>query len=282
MADFTNNQTYTQPFFRSLRSESPQAVIDDRVSRRGDTPTFGFPTDTPKYYTLLWEHVWGSGTANSAIGSVTNTYGDATNPGRLNSFAAYRLPLPTHIIDNHEVHYDSEFNWFEILGGISRAFNAFTNWSGSFSVNNFKNVSLLSPQFRTYAYEWKLHPKNASESRMIRSIYHGIKRGMHPTRFDSKLAFRFPHVFFLGFYPNADMLPKFKPAVITSCLVDYQGNNPAPTFYRETEAPESIILRLSFLELEVWISENFRNAAARTPGSPADPFDSTDWFTIAQ
>jgi len=168
----------------------------------------------------------------------------------------------------------------EIFGGIARGLNAWATQSIGIAINNLKYVTLLAPKFRAYAYEWKLHPKNAAESQAIRDIYTGIKRGMHPSRFAGRLGFHFPNVFWLGYYPNADQLTKYKPAVITSCVIDYQGGNPTAAFFRNTEAPESIILRLSFLELEVWVSENFANATARADGQPSDPFDATDWFTV--
>lgn len=274
MANFSND-----PFFQNNRRPSPQEVISDRVSHVGSVPSYTFPSDLPKYYCLLVEHTWG-GNMQSWLdyinpSSIINN-AISIGSGNLTVHKGYRLPLPTHIIDGHEVQYDHGFNWMDMAEnaaniGTAGLYSGIKGFFG-FAMNNFKYVTLQSPQFRSYAFEWKLHPKSPEESNAIRQIYMGLKSGMHPPRKAGKLAFEFPNIFWLGFYPNADYLVKFKPAVITSCQIDYQGGNPVPTFYKNSNAPESIIMRVTFLELEVWARNDFINAGT------TDPFDAASFY----
>lgn len=255
----------TTPFFNGNNRRIPGVTIDDRASRNTRITTHGFPTDMPLYYTLIIENTW--------------TFGDVT--ATLTPFAGYRLPLPTHVIDGHEVQYDHGFNWLSALpGALASSPVGSLSAALGYTVNNFKFVTLQSPQYRSYAYEWKMAPKDYNESRNIREIYLGIKKGMHPTLTGARLSLRFPHIFWLGFYPNAGFLTKFKPAVVTSCQLDYQGGNPQPAFYKRADPgdspPESVVMRLTFLELEYWIEADLEHGKATSN----DPFNSSNWYSL--
>lgn len=260
-------------FFTGSSSSNPTKIITDRATSLNSTSTLSFPPDLPKYYTLLLEHSW---TNIFTSGSLTGS--------PISIQRGYRLPLPSHIIDGMEVQYDHSYNWVgvagnflnQVTGGLAGA--AATSLVGSlgYTVNDMKFVTLSGPQFKQYAFEWRMFPKSKDESDTIRDIYLGIKKGMAPSKEYAKLAFKFPNIFWLGFYPNAGYLFKFKPAVITSCQLDYQGGNPTPAFFSDNSAPEGIVMRLSFLELEYWHKDNFNNA-----NDSSNPFDTADWYTQA-
>lgn len=281
------------PFFSQTMASSPTRIINDRAAQNQSITSLSFPPDTPKYYTLLLENDWtnvlstkvlsglASATADSIASIFKSVFGGDTKSSSLTGNpltmkAAYRLPLPTVIIDNHEVQYDHAFNWLGAVGNLASGIATTAGGVFGYTLNNFKYVTLQSPQFRQYAFEWHMSPNNPAESSLIRSIYLGIKRGMQPPKKSNNLVFEFPRIYWLGFYPNAGFLVKFKPAVITSCQINYQGGNPSPSFYAETGAPEGIVMRISFLELEYWHQENFANAE-----NSADPFDTADWYKLS-
>ena len=74
--------------------------------------------------------------------------------------------------------------------------------------------------------------------------------------------FNFPSVFFLEYVPNENYLYKFKPAVLEAFSVDFSGSHP-PAFLRSDAVtnnqnpPESVVINAQFLELELWIRENY-------------------------
>lgn len=279
----------TRPTFNGLRTNplSAKRTIDEKVQGLSSSNIISFPTDVPKYYMLIIENQW------------LNRFGFDENyalRSRLRPERAYRLPLPNQLTDGHEINYDHNFNWLGILKnlagsatlGLGSSFGdlgrGFLGGLG-FSVNQFKMVTLEAPAFRQFSMEWKLSPRNFNESSLIRGIYLGIKRGMHPGATYGKILFHFPKIYWIGFYPNAGWLFKFKPCVIQGCQIDYQGGNPQPSFYADDvhfdpsdefsyskNPPESILLRLSFLELEYWINTDFNNAELHAP------FDSSNWF----
>ncbi len=265
------NRGYFGDGFRGS-GNTPQRVINEGIENLNTTNIEAFPPDTPKYYSMLVENNW-------FISSI----------GHLYPVKGYRLPLPTHIQDAHEVIYDHNFSWLSavggafrsgpvsgIIGGLTGAVSQGIQAGLGFAVNTFKTVTLQSPQFRTYAFEWRLFPKNKDESDRIRRIYYGIKQGMHPRKAGAGLVFTFPKIYWLAFFPNSEYLFKFKPAVISSCQIDYQGGAGQPAFYTESGAPEGIILRLSFIELDYWVAQDFER------GGPTnnDPFNTSDWFSL--
>ena len=223
----------------------PENIISEEFAKLTSIPIIQYPPDLPKYYVLLTQSNWKFST-------------------QLQLQKAYRLPLPTRLVDAHSIQYDHNFNWLDMLKGTKLGNVIETSVEVvqglGFSVGNFKTVTIKTPDFRTFSMEWRFAPRNAQESRTIRQLYAGIKEGMHPVDLGAgSTVLQFPSVFWLGIYPNAGWLFKTKPSVITGCQIDYQGGNPQPAFYKETTAPESVVLRLTFLELEFWISSNFKN-----------------------
>jgi len=283
----TANQVITNPLFNGLRvNGNVERIVNQEQSLLSSPSFLNFPFDLPKYYFGIIEMEPGLGGTNPFWGN------------NLTVKRGYRLPLPSQLSDGYEVQYDHGFNW---LGAISSVVgindrnigNALSSVLG-FSVNNYKQVTLQAPQFRSYSFEWKLSPKNKEESERIKRIEMQIKKGMHPRQsgtvpvIGTPFVFGFPNIFLCFFFPNFEYLYNFKPAVITGIQFDYQGGNHRNIFYKETGAPESIIMRINFLEIDYWLENDFNrglfgnsdrtkifeensNPAPSTPSTPSTP-----------
>lgn len=250
----TSSQVITNPSFNGLRlNDNVERIVQAEEQRvRGGT-FLNFPFDLPKYYFGIVEFRTGWAGANPIYGQ------------NLTPIGGYRFPLPTTLTDGYEVQYDHGFNWLQFLG-LGAAERTVSQVLG-FAVNNFKQVTIQAPQFRQYSLEWKLAPRSKEESARIKEIEMKIKKGMHPVGNGyipgtniNNLVLTFPNVFQCFFMPNAEYMYNFKPAVITGFTMDYQGGNHRSIFYKESGAPESVILKLSMLEIDYWASDDFNRS----------------------
>ena len=120
--------------------------------------------------------------------------------------------------------------------------------------NNFQVIMLKGPSYKKHEMNWKLAPKSQKESddllRMIKQLNNWAAPGI-----EFKGAyFTFPKVFNISFV-GTDYLYKFKPCVCTDVSVNYTASG-VPSFFKNG-APESVNLKLSFWELEYWLSGDF-------------------------
>lgn len=202
------------------------------------------------------------------------------------------LPLPQQMVDNHGVNYEQKElqqlagstvgGFSELLGGNgSSAMSTFASGAlgvlgsvasavigGNFTdamaaqfgvaPNQFLTVMLKGPQYKKHEFSWKLSPRNEQESEAIRNIILTLNNAVAPGVFGP--LFTFPKVFQLSFSPNENLLYKFKPAVIENMSVNYAPSG-APSFYRRTEAPDAVEIRLQFLELEFWLQGQFKGTS---------------------
>jgi hypothetical protein len=212
------------------------------------------------------------------------------------------LPLPQQMVDNHGVNYEQkELGQFTggtaesisaalagsgasamasagsaifggLLSSLGSAFNQLTGSNAtdalyaSFGVapNQFLTVMLKGPQYKKHEFSWKLSPRNEQESEAIRKIILTLNNAIAPGT--AGPYFTFPKVFEIKFNPNENVLYKFKPAVIESMSVNYAPSG-APAFYRRTNAPDSVEIRLQFLELEFWLTGQFTGSSIASDGS---------------
>ena len=130
--------------------------------------------------------------------------------------------------------------------------------------NQFLTVMLKGPQYKKHEFSWKLSPRNEQESEAVRKIILTLNNAIAPGV--TGAYFTFPKVFEIKFNPNENVLYKFKPAVIESMSVNYAPSG-APAFYRRTNAPDSVELRLQFLELEFWLTGQFSGSSIASDGS---------------
>lgn len=270
--------TSTRPDQNSIFSGSTvglsdaATVINSAVLSSLGTPVVQYPTDLPKYFMQILELEPGIGTLNP----------------NLSLEKVYRLQLPSTLTDVNEVQYDHNFNWFDLLSTFGRLGNQTFSAATGLTVNTLKAVTLRAPEFRTYGFEWKFAPKSPADAAAIRQVYYGIKKGMTPDGVGVVAglvpAFQFPKIYWLAFYPNSEWLFKFKPAVVTRCEIDYLGHNQAPAFYKSATGsfgstsggpPESIVMRLGFLEMEYWIRRDYKDDVPTN-----NPYDVRNYYGI--
>jgi hypothetical protein len=152
-------------------------------------------------------------------------------------------------------------NW--ALGGSNNPATAVAGVLG-YSPNQFFTILLKGPNYKKHQFSWKFSPRNEQESRNLRLIIQKLNNYMAPGLRLSGAIFAFPQIFQLAFMPNSSYMFKFKPAVLESFVVNRAGAG-MPAFYRASlgtdnlNAPESIEIQCSFMELEYWIAGDFKN-----------------------
>jgi hypothetical protein len=129
--------------------------------------------------------------------------------------------------------------------------------------NQFLTILLKGPQYKKHSFTWKLSPRNEGESESIRAIIALLNNSMAPgmSAGTGNAFFSFPKIVTLSFMPNSNVLYRFKPAVIENMTVNYAPSG-APAFYRRTEAPDTIEMKLDFLEVEYWLTGDFGASSA--------------------
>jgi hypothetical protein len=121
--------------------------------------------------------------------------------------------------------------------------------------NQFLTVLLKGPAYKKHDFTWTLSPRNRAESENIRQIIYFLKGAMLVRR--PTLGFFLPpKIFTPKFNKNDNYLYKFKPCVLENLSVNYSPSG-APAFYSQTGAPDAVELKLSFLEIEFWFSEDY-------------------------
>lgn len=267
------NQNPQRPLLNApegrISSESVASVIDQSMRLTfGPLNSYTFPFDyTDRFFCIMRGELTGVSPVAGA---------PVTQVGNFNTL--YRLPYPTLIQDTHDVKYDHNFNWLQNFGSVINRIPGGSVLTGAgqavgqalagvgYAVNNFKALTLSTPNFRTFSLEFRLFPKSREESDMLQRMIVNMKTYMHPPLVAASgigLLFQFPSIFQMWFNTGNQYLFRFKPCVINAMQVNYQGDNPVPSFYRNPEnhaIPEGIVIRLSCIELEVWTRENFINS----------------------
>ena len=163
----------------------------------------------------------------------------------------------------------------KILGGATVASNLTTGLStaalngnfgalsaaSGYAANPYLALFYVSPSFKKFEFSWKLSPRNANESDVIRKIIAAFQTNMSPTLTAGGLAFRYPSIINVQLLFNGqqmDYMFNFKPAIITDCIVNYTPNG-VPSFFAGTRAPTEIEFKIGFTELSVWTGEDYLN-----------------------
>lgn len=244
---------------------NPSDIIEERSATGRITPDLRFPFDLPKFHFTIMEYELTGGGQLVGVQQLRKTY---------------KMPLPLQIEESLEIQYDKNFNF---LGGVAESRFGKAIQSGiGLSLNDFKTVTLVSPEFRTHSLSWKLSPKSFLEAQEIQKILHSLKKAMHPTQpAGVAIVMGFPRIFGLHFSPNPRYLFKFKPCVLSAIKVNYNGGQPVPSFYKaqssndQTESPpESVTIETNWIELEYIMSEDFKGGDLPTN----DPYDFTRYF----
>lgn len=136
--------------------------------------------------------------------------------------------------------------------------NAFSAVSG-LALNPFQTVLYRSPRFKRHSFMWKLIPRNAAESDILRQAVQMFQYHMLPDiSRSSGVLFTFPSMVQINLMPVDSYLYKFKPAVVTDCRVNYAPAS-GPSFYKQTAAPTAIDLSIDCLEIEFWTKRDMMN-----------------------
>lgn len=164
--------------------------------------------------------------------------------------------------------------WFAALQAPMGVGPGLQAWSG-YSPNQFFTILLKGPTYKRNEFIWKLSPNNPEEAMAINKIIRKLNNAMAPGFADSMgLLFSFPRVFTISIMPNSMYMFKFKPCVLENLTANYTGAGRnaflradpitsgierIPLVTRKPlNAPESIELRLRFMELEFWLTGDFR------------------------
>ena len=169
-----------------------------------------------------------------------------------------------------------------IVGGLANLFTTNSETAGNilgvlgYSPNQFLTILLKGPQYKRHQFLWKFSPRNATESRNLRLIIQSLNNWKAPGLTLGGALFTFPKIFSIAILPNSSFMYKFKPAVLEDITIDYMGSG-TPAFYRASpetgglNAPESVSISMSFIELEYWMSGDYMNVNA-DGSADNDPF----------
>lgn len=152
------------------------------------------------------------------------------------------------------------------MGNEASNISAIRNIEGvlGFSPNEFFTILMKGPVYKRHHFTWRFSPRNEKESKTLRLIIQNFNNWRAPGLAAGGLLFSFPKIFQLAFEPNSSYLYKFKPCVLEDFVIDYAGSG-MPAFFRQdssgSNAPESIAFSMQFIELEYWITGDYKNVS---------------------
>ena len=136
-------------------------------------------------------------------------------------------------------------------------------------LNPFSVAAYKGPtDMRTFDYDFTMKPLNVDESKTCLKIAQTFKMAMLPSHAggDSSTApsmlFGYPDTFEITFYiggeklPDSNKNPMFNigKSVLTACELNFDTEN-VPLFFKGTQYPVSIAMKLSFMELDIMYRE---------------------------
>lgn len=163
-----------------------------------------------------------------------------------------------------------------VLAGAAGKFGDAVLGAAGISVNDFMTVMFRGPTYTRRDFQWRFSPKTAEESEELRKAILVLKTAAAASLagFGGSAFFGWPRIFEVEFknqnypgntkYDNGYMTKqtfRMKPAVCTDISVNYTPIGQWAA-YGKTKAPESVDLRMSFLELEFWLNSTRRSRDA--------------------
>jgi len=137
------------------------------------------------------------------------------------------------------------------LGGNADAIVKQTFKSKGQAINPHVEMFFDNVDFRSFTFDFKLAPRNASEAKAIKEIINLFKYAAAPA-YESNgsggVFFRYPNVFEITFF-NENQTHKIATSCLTGVNVDYTGPGINSTFY--DNYPVETQLNLTFTELEI-------------------------------
>jgi hypothetical protein len=143
--------------------------------------------------------------------------------------------------------------------GPARAIQAGTGYA----VNDFLTVMLKGPTYKNYQFQWKLSPRDKEETDILARMHKTLMNASAPDLYRGSISafFRYPKIFSLQFkHESADLgfvTYRFKPAVLKTCSFDFTPMNQWVGL-RETRGPHTVMVNMEFLELEYWLTGDYR------------------------
>ena len=224
-----------------------------------------YPADLPKYYFSMSISDYERRALMTVVPNV-------------NISGSISLPMPLTMIDAQNITYNPQAisTFLGSIGSVISSGSAVLNhalegsglsiasdfggagvgaqaFSGQ-APNDFLTVILQGPTYKQHTFNWRMSPKTSAESGTLRDIITLLRNSAAPVNNTSM--FGYPKVFQISFWPNSEMLYKFKPAVLEDIQVNFAPNGQA-AFYGSSGGPESIEMTLHFLELEFWFAGAF-------------------------
>lgn len=194
---------------------------------------------------------------------VARDYFSALNPassiniGKGVAKSGYVLPLPSmQLNDRYQISYDDNFAFLEMLRTRPIVFATRFAAAAGLNLNKFKTILMEAPMIKRHQFAWKFSPKSVQESRLILRMVNRLKSDMAPELNLGGLVYTFPYIFDVYFDPNPNWFYGFKPCVIESLDVDYDGGNSQPAVFYNG-APESIVMSMVLIEMEVWTKRDY-------------------------
>ena len=145
-----------------------------------------------------------------------------------------------------------------ILG--DSAFSAVEQALGS--IYNPSNIAAFKgTPLRKHTLNWKLSPRNASETKSLNTIVSKIRRHMHASLegvgTDGLFVQTYPDILQCALItPDINQNIFYKPGLIQNFIVDHSGNDQT-NFFAETGSPVQYDIKLEFMELDYITREDF-------------------------
>lgn len=142
-----------------------------------------------------------------------------------------------------------------LLGFENQTRAAISSITGT-AINPFQTVTFKAPRFKSHRLGWKLIPKNAQESEIVRRIIELFKYHSSPGISSGPgVFFSYPEILEIQLFPNEDYLYRFKPCVVDSVSFNYAPNG--PSLYKGTGAPTAVEINISLQEIEYWTKNDY-------------------------
>lgn len=150
--------------------------------------------------------------------------------------------------------------------------------SVGYAINPFMQVMLQNPAFKQFEFTWKLSPRNARETEILRNIIRMFRYNMLPGTLGSQFnlsgwiggqlnnyaqgaanaILSYPNVTHAQLFPDDKYLFNFKPMVIETMSVNFTPSG-TPSFFRDVNgAPVEVVLTIRLKEIEIWLKEHVR------------------------
>ena len=167
--------------------------------------------------------------------------------------------LAAYLIDQLGRNSGSEFTNAVIIG----------EQDAGAAINPGMSAYFQGINFRSFAFNWTLAPKNEGESKTIRDIINTFKARSLPTfSGTTSLLFNYPAVVKPSFYlsgldPKGLGITAFKQCAIRDVTARFSPQGEAPSFYSTSAAPVFISLSISLQEIEYMMADDYDPNAKR-------------------